>query len=155
VRVEASRLQHLLTATAIGDQDAFGERDDTAASRSYALALQVTRHVEDTQERVCDVYHPLWRQAERFDAGRGSVLGWFATFTAPEVLYRATKPGHVRERTPKTRCFTRSARRRRQEAIERRPAESLLVGPAGKERGDLGRSSVARVARGKRTDRAV
>jgi RNA polymerase sigma-70 factor (ECF subfamily) len=96
--VDDARLRSLVAATAEGDQEAFGELYDATAGRSYAIALRITRRVEDAEEVVCDVYHQVWRQAARFDAARGSVLGWLATIARSRALDRLRRrdPAEVR-----------------------------------------------------------
>jgi len=92
------RLRHLVTSIAKGDQEALGELYDATVGRSYAIALRITRSVEDAEEVVCDVYHQVWRQAERFDPERGRVLGWLASIARSRALdkLRRRDPAELR-----------------------------------------------------------
>jgi len=71
---EAASLEDLLAASARGDEPAFAELYDRTAARVYGMVLRVVRDPAQSAEVTQDVYLELWRNAARFDAGKGGLL---------------------------------------------------------------------------------
>ncbi|MEO8039928.1 MAG: sigma-70 family RNA polymerase sigma factor [Betaproteobacteria bacterium] len=65
---------------------------DATIARVYGLALRITRTPESAEDVVAEVYHQVWRSADRFDAARGGVLTWLLT------LCRSRAIDHLRRR---------------------------------------------------------
>jgi RNA polymerase sigma-70 factor (ECF subfamily) len=42
----------------------------------FTLVMRITRNRETAEELTLDVFHDVWRNASRFDAAGGSVVGW-------------------------------------------------------------------------------
>ncbi len=76
-------LGRLLTASARGDSDAFAELYDATSRRIYGVILRVLRSPDHAAEVTQEVYVEVWRQAARYDSGRGSVFGWMGTMAHP------------------------------------------------------------------------
>jgi RNA polymerase sigma factor (sigma-70 family) len=58
------------------DEAALAALYRSLSTRVYRLALRLTRDTGTAEEVVEDVFWQVWRQAPRFDAGRGPVVGW-------------------------------------------------------------------------------
>ncbi len=75
-RPRPAELKDLLARTAAGDVRAFAGVYDATSARVLGLASRVVRDRAQAEEVVQEVYLDIWRNAARFDAGRGSALGW-------------------------------------------------------------------------------
>jgi RNA polymerase sigma-70 factor, ECF subfamily len=71
---------HLLAAAlrrcAAGDETAFAEVYDATSARAFGLAVRVLRDRAQAEDAVQEAYLQVWRQAARFDGGRGSAISW-------------------------------------------------------------------------------
>ncbi len=59
---------------------------DRYASSIMGLALRITRERADAEEVVVDTFAQAWREAARFEAGRGTVTSWLATMARTRAL---------------------------------------------------------------------
>jgi len=71
-----------------GNAAALSTLYDSTVARLYSLARSVLRCPLDSEEVVCDVYLFVWRNAHRYDAGRGGVMGWLAIITRSRSIDR-------------------------------------------------------------------
>jgi RNA polymerase sigma-70 factor (ECF subfamily) len=78
-------LATLIAAVAAGDDAAFRQIYDRRSPRLYGIALRITRQPPLALDAVQDAFLELWRNAGRFDAGRGNPDVWLASL----VRYRA------------------------------------------------------------------
>jgi RNA polymerase sigma factor (sigma-70 family) len=69
-----------------GDEQALGQLYDRTVSRIYSAARQVTRNLQCAEEVTEDVYWQAWRQALRYDRGRGTVMAWLLTLARSRAL---------------------------------------------------------------------
>ncbi len=58
------------------DESALAKLYDRYARLVYSVALRVLKDPSSAEEIVQDIFHQLWRNAEAFDAARGSLSGW-------------------------------------------------------------------------------
>src|ERR1700693_298956 len=66
----------LVSAMATGDQDALATLNQRYGRALSAVADRILRDKADAEEVAADVLWQLWREASRFDRGRGSVGAW-------------------------------------------------------------------------------
>ena len=78
----------LARAISEGDESALARAYDAHGSLVYGLALRVTGRVHDAEEVLQDVFMTLWRTASRFDAARGSLVGYLVTLTRHRAIDR-------------------------------------------------------------------
>jgi RNA polymerase sigma-70 factor (ECF subfamily) len=87
----------LLRRLAAGEQAALGEFYDLFAGLVNAVALRVLRDVAEAEDVVQEVFVQIWRQAARYDPGRGSPEAWVST------LARTRSIDRLRARVARTR----------------------------------------------------
>jgi RNA polymerase sigma-70 factor (ECF subfamily) len=66
----------LVSAMAAGDEDALATLNQRYGRALSAVAGRILRDEADAEEVAADVLWQLWRDASRFDRGRGSVGAW-------------------------------------------------------------------------------
>lgn len=80
-RHDDARLRTVLLRVAGGDSEAFAELYDSVAGRVLGLARRITRNHALAEEVAQEVMVEVWRTAPRFDAERGSAVGWILMLT--------------------------------------------------------------------------
>ena len=94
---EADRL--IVRRMASGDHLALGELYDRHARLLYSLALRIVRERSDAEDVLQETFSQVWRQANRFEASRGTVVGWLVTVTRSRALDRLRQRRTQREGT--------------------------------------------------------
>ena len=79
---------HLLTRMVARDPEALSALYDRYCGSVTAFALRLLRDRAEAEEATVDVFHQAWRQAESFDAGRGSVAAWLMTLCRSRAIDR-------------------------------------------------------------------
>jgi RNA polymerase sigma-70 factor (ECF subfamily) len=72
IEIEAALLEN----AALGDQRAFTELYDRMLPRVLGLAMRILRDAGQAEEVTQEVFLEVWQLAGRFDAGKGSAVGW-------------------------------------------------------------------------------
>jgi RNA polymerase sigma-70 factor (ECF subfamily) len=85
---EARALADLLARSARGDTEAFARFYDATSARAYGLALRVVRDPAQAEEVTQEVFLDVWRQSGRYDATRGSAMGWLLTIVHRKAVDR-------------------------------------------------------------------
>ncbi|WP_407669363.1 ECF RNA polymerase sigma factor SigK [Ornithinimicrobium avium] len=70
------------------DREAFAQLYDAVAARVHGLAVRVVRDPAIAEEVTQEVFLQVWREASRFDPGRGSALAWLLTLTHRRAVDR-------------------------------------------------------------------
>ena len=73
-------------AAASGDERAIAGLYDRYGSVLYAVAYRIVGQRADAEEVVLDAFAQAWREAPRFEAGRGSVAGWLTMIARSRAL---------------------------------------------------------------------
>ncbi|MCC9145963.1 MULTISPECIES: sigma-70 family RNA polymerase sigma factor [unclassified Arthrobacter] len=94
----ASGLAALLRRCGEGDEASFAALYDATSSKVYGMAARVTRSPEIAAEVVQEVYLMAWQQSARFDASRGTVLGWLCTLAHRRAVDRVRQVARERDR---------------------------------------------------------
>lgn len=76
----------LLARAARGDGPAVGMIYDRYGQVMYAVAYRIVRQPGDAEEVVAEAFTQAWREAGRFEAGRGSVAAWLTVITRSRAL---------------------------------------------------------------------
>ena len=86
-------LAQLIVRVMRQDQAALADLYESLSGRVYAVALHITRQVASAEEVLQDTFWQIWRQAPRFDAGRGSATAWVLTMARSRALDAARANG--------------------------------------------------------------
>jgi RNA polymerase sigma-70 factor, ECF subfamily len=86
IEVAPTELVVLIERIARGHQSALTELYELTVAKLFGLARLILRNTADAEEVVCDTYAQIWESARRFEAGRGSVLGWMLTICRSRAL---------------------------------------------------------------------
>jgi len=92
---DADRL--IVRRMAGGDQVALGDLYDRHARLLYSLALRIVRERSDAEDVLQETFAQVWRQANRFESSRGTVVGWLVTVTRSRALDRLRQRRTQRE----------------------------------------------------------
>src|SRR5689334_24226260 len=76
----------LVAQAAGGDARAIGLLYDRYGAVLYAVAYRIVGQGADAAEVVVEAFAQAWRDAPRFEAGRGSVAGWLTTIARSRAL---------------------------------------------------------------------
>lgn len=76
----------LVLGMTTGDASAMSALYDRYAPGLLGLALRITREQADAEEVVVDTFAQAWREAARFEVGRGSVAAWLVTIARSRAL---------------------------------------------------------------------
>lgn len=69
-------LAALVSRISAGEEFALKALYDATSPTVYGLALHILRERELAEEATIDAFTQVWKSAARYDASRGSVLGW-------------------------------------------------------------------------------
>src|SRR4051812_15403359 len=76
----------LVARAARGDERAVGELYDRYGRVLYTVAYRIVGQGADAEEVVLEAFAQAWRDAPRFEAGRGSVAGWLTMIARSRAL---------------------------------------------------------------------
>ena len=77
-----------ISRIAAGDENALAELYDSSSRLVYSLALRILSNPTDAEEVTLDVYTQIWKNANRFESQRGSVMAWLVTITRSRAIDR-------------------------------------------------------------------
>ena len=120
----ARRDAELLKQIGAGDPNAFEALHGRYGRLAYAVSLRVLNDPAEAEEVVQEALLRVWRQANQYDAGRGTPATWVLTIARHAAI------DHLR--------------RRRGEAIPSSPAVDELVSVIDDDPGDRALTRVAR-----------
>jgi RNA polymerase sigma-70 factor (ECF subfamily) len=76
----------LVERVAAGDERALELFYDATSSRVFALALQILRDRSAAEDATLEVFTQVWKQAGRYDATKGTPLGWLLVLTRTRAI---------------------------------------------------------------------
>ena len=99
-----SPLEDLLGATARGEVEAFAAFYDASSRRVFGLALKILQDLGAAEEATLDAYAYAWRNASRYDRGKGKALQWMLIVVRSKAidLLRSRMRRRERERPLET-----------------------------------------------------
>lgn len=81
-------LAPLVARVALGDEESLRALYDAVAPLVLGLASGILKEEGESEETLVDVFVQVWRQAERYDPARGSVVSWIATLARTRAIDR-------------------------------------------------------------------
>lgn len=94
----SDRLVEAMARCAAGDEGAFVRIYDELGSLVYGIIVKVVRDPAQSEEVAQEVFTEVWRQAPRYEVGRGSVKGWVATIAHRRAVDRVRSEQSSRNR---------------------------------------------------------
>ena len=91
-----------LRLVARGDADAFDTVYDQVAASVFGIVRRVVRDPAQSEEVTQDVLLEVWRNAARFDSGRGSATAWVMTLAHRRAVDRVRSAQKESERERRT-----------------------------------------------------
>ena len=82
---------------AVGDETALGAFYDRWATLVHSVAVQVVSAEQDAEEVVEETFWQAWRQAGRYEGGRGAVSTWLMMMARSRALDHRRSRRQVRE----------------------------------------------------------
>jgi RNA polymerase sigma factor (sigma-70 family) len=83
--MDKDALLELLSATALGDKQAFTNLYNATSSQLFAVSLKMLGRPELAEEALQEAYVKIWHNAAEYQHGKGAVLTWMISI----VRYRA------------------------------------------------------------------
>jgi RNA polymerase sigma-70 factor (ECF subfamily) len=83
---QSAKLRSWVLLMAGGDEAALGLLYGATLSRVYGLALRICGRRDLAEDVVVETFWQAWREATRFDAGRGEVLAWLLMMCRSRAL---------------------------------------------------------------------
>jgi RNA polymerase sigma-70 factor, ECF subfamily len=78
----------VVRAIATGDQRALRDLYERSHRLVFTLILRITKSREVAEEVTVDVFHEVWRRADRYDPANGTVLGWIMNLSRSRAIDR-------------------------------------------------------------------
>lgn len=89
----SENLASLMTRIAAGEREALRQLYDATSSKLFGVCLRILSDREESEDVLQDVYVTIWRRADRFDAGRASVMTWVSTIARNRAIDRLRARG--------------------------------------------------------------
>lgn len=83
---EGRSLAALVSRVAQGDEDCLAQLYDCTNRIVYGLALRILGDPTSAEDITLEVYMQVWRTAESYDAGRGTVEAWLVTLARSRAI---------------------------------------------------------------------
>jgi RNA polymerase sigma-70 factor (ECF subfamily) len=84
------------------DETALGALYDATGALVHGLVLRILGDAAAAEEVTADVYMQAWRQAERYDHGRGAASTWLLTLARSRAIDRLRRAQNRRREEPLT-----------------------------------------------------
>src|SRR4051812_21586122 len=79
-------LSPLMGRIAAGDRAALRQLYGATSAKLFGVALRILSDREEAEDVLQEVYVTIWRRADRFDAGRASVMTWISTIARNRAI---------------------------------------------------------------------
>lgn len=86
-------LADLLPRIASGDRLAMRRLYDATSAKLFGVCLRILSDRDESEDVLQEVYLTIWRRADRFDAGRASVMAWISTIARNRAIDRLRARG--------------------------------------------------------------
>jgi len=86
-------LSALMSRVATGERAALRQLYEATSAKLFAVCLRILSDREEAEDVLQEVYVTIWRRADRFDAGRASVMTWVSTIARNRSIDRLRARG--------------------------------------------------------------
>ena len=86
-------LSPLMGRIAAGDRGALRQLYQATSAKLFGVTLRILSDREEAEDVLQEVYVTIWRRADRFDAGRASVMTWISTIARNRAIDRLRARG--------------------------------------------------------------
>ncbi|MGZ6049508.1 MAG: sigma-70 family RNA polymerase sigma factor [Phenylobacterium sp.] len=86
-------LSGMMNRVAGGDRTALRQLYEATSAKLFAVCLRILSDREEAEDVLQEVYVTIWRRADRFDAGRASVMTWVSTIARNRAIDRLRARG--------------------------------------------------------------
>jgi RNA polymerase sigma factor (sigma-70 family) len=88
-------LADLLPRIADGDRAALRQLYQATSAKLFGVCLRILSNRDESEDVLQEVYITIWRRADRFEAGRASVMAWISTIARNRAIDRLRARGHL------------------------------------------------------------
>jgi RNA polymerase sigma-70 factor (ECF subfamily) len=99
----------LVRRLARGDRTAFDEFYARVSGPVYQIALAIVGDAADAEDVAQEALLQLWREADRYDPARGTLVGWAVAVARSRALDRARASGARKRLVERASQFVRPA----------------------------------------------
>src|SRR3954470_13674455 len=111
-------LADLMPRIADGDRAALRQLYQATSSKLFGVCLRILSNRDESEDVLQEVYITIWRRADRFEAGRASVMTWVSTIARNRAIDRLRARGPMAYAEPVEDL---------QIADDAKPADTLLA----------------------------
>ena len=86
-------LAELLPRIASGDRAALRQLYQASSAKLFGVCLRILSDRDESEDVLQEVYLTIWRRADRFEAGRASVMTWISTIARNRAIDRLRARG--------------------------------------------------------------
>jgi RNA polymerase sigma factor (sigma-70 family) len=91
--IASDPLADLMGAIASGDRAALRQLYQATSAKLFAVCLRILHDRNESEDVLQEVYITIWRRADRFEAGRASVMAWISTIARNRAIDRLRARG--------------------------------------------------------------
>lgn len=93
-------LADLMPRIAGGDRAALRQLYQATSSKLFGVCLRILSNRDESEDVLQEVYITIWRRADRFEAGRASVMAWISTIARNRAIDRLRARGPLAHAEP-------------------------------------------------------
>ena len=86
-------LAALMPRIADGDRAALRQLYEATSAKLFGVCLRILSNRDESEDVLQEVYITIWRRADRFEAGRASVMAWISTIARNRSIDRLRARG--------------------------------------------------------------
>lgn len=83
-----------------GDRAALRQLYEATSAKLFGVCLRILSDRDESEDVLQEVYLTVWRRADRFDAGRASVMTWISTIARNRAIDRLRARGPLARAEP-------------------------------------------------------
>jgi RNA polymerase sigma factor (sigma-70 family) len=82
-----------MSRVAGGDRSALQQLYQATSAKLFGVCLRILSNKDESEDVLQEVYLTIWRRADRFEAGRASVMTWISTIARNRAIDRLRARG--------------------------------------------------------------